>query len=70
MYISSTLTGVGFADSNYEKGATYRSAIMYLVATNGIYFADTLSEIGRIGLDNHLSILRDNLHPNELDKSH
>lgn len=64
MWISETLTGVGAITGEYQSGASYRSILMQLAATNDIYIADTLSEIGRIGVDNVLYILRDNLHPN------
>ena len=65
MWISQELTGQGFTSSNYNKGTLYRAEIMKLVAINeGCYLADTLSEMGRIGVDNHKDLLRDNLHPN------
>jgi lysophospholipase L1-like esterase len=64
MWIDETLTGTGANTSHYEKGAAYRSVIMQLAAINDIYIADTMSEIGRIGVDNVLNTLRDNLHPN------
>jgi lysophospholipase L1-like esterase len=64
MWISQTLTGVGAVTANYDKGSAYRSTIMQLAATNEIYIADTMSEIGRIGVDNVLNTERDNLHPN------
>lgn len=64
MWISQSLTGQGFASANYDKGSLYRAELMKLAAINNCFLADTLSEIGRIGVDNHLSVLRDNLHPN------
>lgn len=64
VFISQSLTGQGFADYNYEKGGHIRARVMRLCADNGIWLADTMSEIGRIGTDNVLNVLRDNLHPN------
>lgn len=64
--ISSTLTGTGYtANTNYDKGAVYRAICMQLAASNtGVYYADIVSEMGRIGTDNWSKVIRDNLHPN------
>lgn len=64
VWISQDLTGQGFATSNYNKGGLYRAEIIKLVAVNNIILADTMSEIGRVGVDNHLAVIRDNLHNN------
>jgi lysophospholipase L1-like esterase len=66
MWISETLTMVGSDTNAFEKGAAYRSVIMKLVADNDIYIADTMSEIGRIGVDNATNTLIENIHPNVL----
>lgn len=60
MYIDQSLTGKGFYAANYAKGAIYRSAIYRIAAEQKITVADTLSEIGKVGVDN--TQLRDNLH--------
>lgn len=62
LWISQALTGTGAATSNYEKGAAYRSTLMYLAAANEVAVFDLMSEFGRINLDNHMNTLRDNLH--------
>lgn len=64
MWISQGLTGTGFASANFDNGAQHRAELLKLAAVNGCLVADTMSEIGRIGADNHLATLRDNLHPN------
>ncbi|WP_040413424.1 SGNH/GDSL hydrolase family protein [Desulfosporosinus sp. OT] len=64
MFITSVLTGGGIEMTSYTKGAPYRNSLLKLIAQNNVYLADTLSEIGRIGVDNTLTyVLRDNLHP-------
>lgn len=63
VFITRSLTGQGIDMDNYTKGAPYRNRLLKLVADNDVLLADTLSEIGRIGVDNQLNILRDNLHP-------
>lgn len=63
MFINQNLTNTGFTTSQAHAGAAYRSIIMSLVAQNDIWFADTVSEFGRIGVDNYSVVLRDNLHP-------
>ena len=63
MFISRTLTGTGYATSNYNKGAMIREAILSIIADNAnVYLADTLSQFGRIGVDNSSNVLRDNVH--------
>lgn len=64
MYISHDLTQSGFTPSNYQKGIAYRECIKFLASTKGVTLADTITDIGRIGIDNAFDILRDNLHPN------
>jgi lysophospholipase L1-like esterase len=65
-FISQSLTGVGFASSNFQKGVAYRECIKYIARSKGVTIADVASEIGRVGIDTALDILRDNLHPNSL----
>lgn len=63
MFIGRDVTGTGFSTVAYQKGAYYRNVVMKMIADNDLILADTLSELGRIGLDNHNYVLRDNIHP-------
>jgi lysophospholipase L1-like esterase len=69
IYITSTLTGTGFDPGNYQYGGIYRNTILQVCANLGVYVADVMSELGRIGVDNQASVLRDNIHPNPFGES-
>lgn len=64
LWISSALTGQGFDSAQFDNGSLHRAELFKLAAVNGCLVADAMSEIGRVGADNHLATLRDNLHPN------
>ncbi|NCT37388.1 hypothetical protein GTW56_14185 [Bacillus sp. EB93] len=66
MWISKTVTGVGFASANYEKGEEYRQNIFMLQEQYGFVIADLQKAVGLIAKENVLNVLRDNLHENDL----
>lgn len=65
MWISKSITGVGFASANYEKGEEFRQNILLLQPQFNFVIADLEKSIGLIAKDNCSNILRDNLHEND-----
>lgn len=65
MWISRSVTGVGFASANYQKGEEYRQNIFLLQEQYGFVIADLQKSNGLIANRNVSNILRDNLHEND-----